>query len=217
MEPTKHVYEAICNVMRDMAKAGIAKDRKNTQQGFSFRGIDDVYDALAAKLSEHKLCMLPRVVGRDRQERTTAKGGNLLYTILDMEFDLVSALDGSMHTIKTVGEAMDSGDKSSNKSMSAAYKYAAIQAFCIPVVGDDDADATTPPDSAPKSATPPPPPDPRPMLGKLLTDGGVPSKYHNAIIKDALTKDSPKAYVELKIHNYKESQKVPSEPAKGAA
>jgi hypothetical protein len=42
-----------------------------------------------------------------------------------------------------IGEAMDSGDKSSNKAMSAAYKYAAFQAFCIPTEGDNDADATT--------------------------------------------------------------------------
>lgn len=38
---------------------------------------------------------------------------------------------------------MDSGDKASNKAMSAAYKYAAIQTFCIPTEGDNDADSTT--------------------------------------------------------------------------
>ena len=48
-----------------------------------------------------------------------------------------------MHTIRTYGEAMDSADKATNKAMSAAYKYAAIQAFCIPTEGDNDADATT--------------------------------------------------------------------------
>jgi hypothetical protein len=60
-----------------------------------------------------------------------------------MEFDLVSAEDGSKHTICTVGEAFDSGDKSMNKAMSAAYKYAAFQAFAIPTEGDNDADAST--------------------------------------------------------------------------
>ena len=38
---------------------------------------------------------------------------------------------------------MDSGDKATNKAMSAAYKYAALQTFCIPTEGDNDADATT--------------------------------------------------------------------------
>ena len=39
---------------------------------------------------------------------------------------------------------MDSADKSTNKAMSAAYKYAAFQTFCIPVEGTPDADADTP-------------------------------------------------------------------------
>jgi hypothetical protein len=60
-----------------------------------------------------------------------------------MEFDLVSSEDGSKHTVCTVGEAFDSGDKSMNKAMSAAYKYAAFQAFAIPTEGDNDADAHT--------------------------------------------------------------------------
>jgi hypothetical protein len=37
---------------------------------------------------------------------------------------------------------MDSADKSSNKAQSAAYKYAAMQVFCIPTEGDNDADAS---------------------------------------------------------------------------
>ncbi len=39
---------------------------------------------------------------------------------------------------------MDSGDKSTNKAMSAAYKYAAFMTFAIPTEGDNDADAHTP-------------------------------------------------------------------------
>jgi hypothetical protein len=39
---------------------------------------------------------------------------------------------------------MDSADKATNKAMSAAYKYAAFQAFAIPTEGDNDADAHTP-------------------------------------------------------------------------
>jgi hypothetical protein len=39
---------------------------------------------------------------------------------------------------------MDSADKATNKAMSAAYKYAALQAFCIPTEADNDADAHHP-------------------------------------------------------------------------
>lgn len=137
------VYQAICAVTEEMSKTGISKDRKNSQQGYSFRGIDDVFNTLSPMLAKHKLCILPRVVSRDVTERPTAKGGVIFYTVLHMEFDFVSAEDGTKHTISTIGEAMDSADKSSNKAMSAAYKYAAFQAFAIPTEGDNDADATT--------------------------------------------------------------------------
>ena len=139
------VYEGIAAVMAEMAQTGIDKSRKNQQQGYSFRGIDDVYAALAPVLSRHKLCILPRVTNRDAIERPTKNGGLMIYTILTVEFDIVSAEDGSKHTVCTVGEASDSGDKSSNKAMSAAYKYMAFQAFCIPLTGEDnDADLHSP-------------------------------------------------------------------------
>ncbi|MEN6081583.1 ERF family protein [Chromobacterium piscinae] len=126
------VYQAIAAVAADMAAVGISKSSKNAQQGFHFRGIDAVYNALAPSLVKHKLCILPRCISREVAERTTAKGGVLFYVTVRAEFDLVSAEDGSKHTIATYGEAMDSGDKATNKAMSAAYKYAAFQAFCIP-------------------------------------------------------------------------------------
>jgi hypothetical protein len=137
------VYGAIVKVMKDIGKAGISKDRENKQQGYSFRGIDDVYNALNGFISEANLCVLPRVMKRDVTERVSQKGGALFYVVLDVEFDFVSAEDGSKHTVSTVGEAMDSGDKATNKAMSAAYKYACMEVFCIPTEGDNDADRTT--------------------------------------------------------------------------
>jgi hypothetical protein len=137
------VYEAISSVMATMAKEGIGKSRKNAQQGYAFRGIDDIYNALARVLSDAKLVMLPFVQTVEREERQTKSGGALNYTILTVDFKLVSAEDGSHDTIRMVGEAMDSADKSSNKAQSAALKYAALQVFMIPTEGDNDADATT--------------------------------------------------------------------------
>ena len=139
-----NVYKAIAAVMAEMAKHGIAKDRRNTQgSGYNFRGIDDVYNALAPVLAANGLVILPRMISRSCEERQSKSGGNLFYVTVEAEFDLVSADDGSKHTIRTFGEAMDSGDKATNKAMSAAFKYAAFQAFCIPTEGDNDADAST--------------------------------------------------------------------------
>lgn len=141
--PAMHVYQAIALVAAELAREGIAKSGKNTQQGYMFRGIDAVYNALAPLLAKHKLVILPRILSRSVTERQTTKGGVLFYVTVEAEFDFVSAVDGSKDTARTFGEAMDSGDKATNKAMSAAYKYAAFQTFCIPTEGDNDADATT--------------------------------------------------------------------------
>lgn len=140
---SENVYQKIAKVMSVMAKHGIAKDRKNQQQGYSFRGIDDVLNALSGTLASAGLVILPRVVTHEQTERQTAKGGAIFYSVMKVDFDFVSADDGSKHTVTMIGEAMDSADKSSNKAQSAAYKYACFQTFCIPTEGDNDADATT--------------------------------------------------------------------------
>lgn len=137
------VYTAITAVQSELAKAGISKDRKNTHQGYQFRGIDDVFNALAPLLAKHGLCILPRMKSREMTERTSSNNKVTFYVTVEAEFDFVSKEDGSKHTISTFGEAMDTSDKATNKAMSAAYKYAAFMAFAIPTEGDNDADATT--------------------------------------------------------------------------
>lgn len=140
---TKKVYAAIVEVASSLAKEGISKSRKNSVQGYAFRGIDDVYNALAPFLVAAKLCILPNVQERVVVDRVSAKGAVLLYVTVKVDFAFVSSEDGSEHHVVTYGEAMDSGDKATNKAMSAAYKYAAMQAFCIPTEGDNDADSST--------------------------------------------------------------------------
>ena len=129
---TMNVYQCIAAVAAEIAHEGIGKNRKNQQQGYSFRGIDDVYNALAPVIAKHGLVILPRCLNRDVTERPNKSGGVIFSVTVDAEFDFVSSHDGSKHTVKTYGEAMDSADKATNKAMSAAYKYAAFQTFCIP-------------------------------------------------------------------------------------
>lgn len=138
-----NVYAKIAAVQGELSKVGIAKGRRNQQQGYNFRGIDEVYAALSPLLARHGLVIVPRVVSRECVERQSAKGGALFNVTVHAEFDFVSADDGSIHTASTYGEAMDSADKATNKAMSAAYKYAAFMTFAIPTEGDNDADATT--------------------------------------------------------------------------
>lgn len=144
MPDVPNVYACIAAVSSEIAKVGISKDRKNQQQGYRFRGVDDVYNALAPVLSKNGLVILPRILSRECTERTSKSGSAQYFVVVEAEFDFVASSDASKHTVRTYGEAQDSADKATNKAMSAAYKYAAFQAFCIPTEGDNDADATTP-------------------------------------------------------------------------
>ena len=140
------VYAKIAAVQAELSKVGISKSRKNQTPGqnYNFRGIDEVYNTLAPLMAEHGLCILPRIVEHSLSERgKTAKGNTIYSAVVSAEFDFVSADDGSIHVVRTMGEAMDSSDKATNKAMSAAYKYAALMTFAIPTEGDNDADAHT--------------------------------------------------------------------------
>ncbi len=146
----------------ELSSIGIGKDNKNQQQGFAYRGIDDVYNALAPLLERHNLCILPRCIERIVTERTNAKGTVLFYVSVIMEYDFVSSVDDSKHTVRMFGEAMDSGDKATGKACSYAYKYAAFQTFCIPTIETAvDPDAQTHNVSAPKA-----PPEPMTINGQ---------------------------------------------------
>lgn len=142
----KLIYVLMSRVMSDIGF--IAKGRKNVQQGYAFRGIDDVFSALQPALIKHGVFFVPEVLKSDQIERETQKGGRLIYTTLLVAYTFYAPDGSSVHTV-VVGEAMDSGDKSSNKAMSAALKYAVLQIFCVPTQGTDDADNDTPPPSKP--------------------------------------------------------------------
>ena len=133
-----NIYESINKVMEDIGVIG--KDSRNAQQGFMYRGIDAIYNALQPTLIKHKVFIVPEVLEQTREERTTSKGGNLIYSVLKVRFTFF-AEDGSFVQAVVIGEGMDSGDKASNKAMSVAFKYACFEVFCIPTEEMVDPDA----------------------------------------------------------------------------
>jgi hypothetical protein len=127
----KKIFTAMMAVMRDIE--AIVKDKVNTTQGFKFRGIDDVYNAVHPLFKKHGIFTTSEVLSSKREDRLSAKGGNLIWSILEIRFTFY-AEDGSFVQSTMQGEGMDSGDKGSNKAMAVAQKYAIIQAFSIPTV-----------------------------------------------------------------------------------
>ncbi len=120
----------------------IGKDSRNNQQGFMYRGIDAVYNALNPVMSKLGLFICPEVLDMRREERTNKNGTVIIYTALTVKYT-VYAPDGSNVTLTVVGEGMDTGDKSVNKAMSIAMKYAMFQLFFIPTEDLKDPDSET--------------------------------------------------------------------------
>lgn len=170
-EKTPMIYAAICGVMEDVGAVG--KGDYNKQQGFKYRGIDAVMNALNPAMIKHKIFCTPEVLEQTREERTTQNGGRLIYSVCRMRYKFFTT-DGSFIETIVVGEGMDSGDKATNKAMSVAFKYACFQTFCIPTENlMDDPDKETPPpstkaDGSANKAKPKPQPDGE--MAKLLKE-----------------------------------------------
>ncbi len=140
--PTVHV--AMGRVLA--ALPAIGKNQRNQQQGFNFRGIDDVLNALNPLLSEHGVVIVPhRVVERVAGQRTTAKGGVMYEVGLHVQYRIYGPA-GDFIEAEAWGEGTDSGDKATPKAMTGAYKYMLFEAFSISTeeASKTDADRHTP-------------------------------------------------------------------------
>lgn len=133
-----NIYESINKVMGDIGAIG--KDSKNQMQGFMYRGIDAVMNAINPALVKYKVFVVPEVLEQTREERVNSKGTLLIYSICKVKYTFY-AEDGSSVYAVVIGEGMDSGDKATNKAMSIAFKYACFQVFCIPTEEMVDPDA----------------------------------------------------------------------------
>jgi hypothetical protein len=143
-----NVYAAIHAVSAELAHNGIAKARVNEADDYKYRSLDDLLDRLAPLLAKHRLCVLPRALERTVTERQDDARHLLYHACLRVAFTLTSVEDGSSHIVEAFGEALDTSDKATAKAMSAAYKSAMIQTFCIPICGSEDPDRTSPRTSA---------------------------------------------------------------------
>lgn len=134
----KHLHGVMSEI------GSIKKEKSGKGIPYKFRGIDQVYETLQPLLIKHMIIVLPtQTKNIEYLEVETKTGGALNYCRLVQVYTFFSATDDSWVQAELPGEAMDSSDKSTNKALSAAYKYLAFQGFCIPVDDpDQDADAT---------------------------------------------------------------------------
>ncbi|HCK24065.1 MAG TPA: single-stranded DNA-binding protein [Bacteroides graminisolvens] len=135
------IYTKIANILKE-TKA-ISKTERNQQQGFKFRGIDNVMNELHEIFSKNEVFILQEVQAFTTENRITKNGGTNTFTRATIKFKYTTT-DGSFVETINVGEAMDSGDKGMNKAMSIALKYSLLQMFLIPTEEQKDPDAEIP-------------------------------------------------------------------------
>ena len=95
-----NIYEAISKCMEDIGAVG--KNDKNSTQGFMYRGIDAVMNAINPALVKNHVFVVPEVLEQQRTERQTNRGGTLFYSICKIKFSFF-AEDGSHIEAITVG------------------------------------------------------------------------------------------------------------------
>lgn len=126
-----------------MQKVGaIDKSRRNETQKFMFRGIDDVMNALHNVFAEVGIFCVPVETRTTQVDRTSKSGGVLICTSMQVKYRFY-ATDGSYVDAMMDGEAMDSGDKSTSKAASIAFKYLLFETFMIPTEEKKDPDFDT--------------------------------------------------------------------------
>jgi len=136
-----NIFESITKIMGELGSVG--KTSKNQSQGFMYRGIDAVMNALNPLLAKYKVFIVPEVLDFTREERTSARGGAMISTVATIKYTFY-AEDGSSISAVVVGEGLDAGDKSFNKALSIGLKYCFFQVFCIPTEEMIDPDAESP-------------------------------------------------------------------------
>lgn len=123
------IFAQIGKVMRDIEAVG--KNRQNEQQRWKFRSIEDIYNTIQPVMAQHDVFTTLRVLDEYIEEITSAKGTKGFYVRNKYQVTFWTK-DGSTIDTEAYGEAMDYGDKATNKACSIAHKYALVTMFCIP-------------------------------------------------------------------------------------
>lgn len=133
------------------AVTAVGKDGRNESQGYRFRGIDGVLNAVGPALRANGVIILPELLDMtDEVIEVGQRRTRMARVTVKVRYSFVAS-DGSVLHAVVPGEAMDSSDKAASKAMSVAFRTALIQALALPT-DEPDPDETTH-----ERSTPPPP------------------------------------------------------------
>lgn len=187
------IYAAISAIMGELEAIG--KDHTNKNLQYKYRSIDDLCNALQPLMVKNKVITVPAVINEHYKEEQTRNGGSQTHAFLKVRFSYF-AEDGSSVSSVTMGEGTDSGDKASNKAMTAAQKYSFLQVFTVRTQDEKDPDGETPPETKPPAREAPPKAKPKatpapargpqgsaPKAGSRLTEKQIARLYAIAYTK----------------------------------
>lgn len=135
------IYAALGAVMKQVG--AVKKGDRNKSQGYVFRGVDAVVNAVYPAMVEHGVIVQPNV--RDFQYGTVEVGKDrtvMGHARVIVEYTFTSTEDGSAVITSAAGEAFDSGDKATPKAMSVALRTALLQSLMLPT-DDPEPDASS--------------------------------------------------------------------------
>jgi hypothetical protein len=123
------IHEALSAVMADVRAVG--KNDRNSSQGFNFRGIDAVVNAVGPALRDHGVIVLPTVLQHTYDTVTSSRGTLMGHVLVQVSYEFIGPAGDSL-VCSVMGEAMDIGDKATPKAMSVAFRTALLQALALP-------------------------------------------------------------------------------------
>lgn len=133
----KNVIEALARVMEEMPAVG---RNQRSEQGYNFRGIEDVTAAAQKLMGRYCVVFTPRVLSRKTVNLTinnkpwTQEELEILYTVYGP-----GGVSDHIEVGPVWGLGRDNSDKGTNKATTQAFKVALIQALTIGE-GTHDAD-----------------------------------------------------------------------------
>jgi hypothetical protein len=130
MSTTLTIAQALNEVMKEVG--AVAKKDRNASQGFNFRGIDAVVNAVSPALQKHGVIVVPSVEDYEYHSVEIGKNRTVMgHVKVKVSYTFIGA-GGDSIKATVVGEAMDSGDKATAKAMSVAFRTALLQTLSLP-------------------------------------------------------------------------------------
>lgn len=130
------IFERLAAVTRSVR--AVAKKGYNSEHNYSFRSIDDFYNALSPALGEHQVIIQPNIIERVREVKGKTRGGADIVSLQTRTRFRLFTVDGSFMEVDIDSESIDyGGDKAPFKAASGAYKYLVMQVFAVQVAQEE--------------------------------------------------------------------------------